>query len=91
MLEDKLLQLACAKILTAIHEENFMDFSWGYRKGRGGQEASQKLENDLHRGRYGWVVEADIKGFFTNLDHDWMIKMLEERVGDQPFLRLIRK
>jgi RNA-directed DNA polymerase len=90
-LEDKLLQLACAKILGSIHEEDFMDFSWGYRKGRGGREASRRLADDLHRGRYGWVVEADIKGFFDHLDHDWMIKMLERRVEDRAFLRLVRK
>jgi group II intron reverse transcriptase/maturase len=90
-LEDKLLQLACAKVLDAIHEEDFMEFSWGYRKGRGGREASRKLANDLHGGRYGWVVEADIKGFFDHLDHDWMLKMLERRVKDRAFLHLIRK
>ena len=90
-LEDKLLQLACTKILNAIHEEDFMDTSWGYRTGRGGREASRRLANDLHRGKYGWVVEADIQGFFDHLDHDWMMKMLERRVGDRAFLRLIRK
>lgn len=90
-LEDKLLQLACAKVLGAIHEEDFMDFSWGYRKGRGGREAGRRLANDLYRGWYGWVVEADIKGFFDHLDHDWMMKMLGRRVEDRAFLRLIRK
>jgi len=91
VLEDKLLQLACAKILSAFYEEDFLESSWGYRKGRGPREASQVLENELHQGKYGWVVEADIKSFFDHIDHDWMIRMLEERVNDQAFLRLIRK
>lgn len=91
VLEDKLLQLAAAKILTAIFDGDFSDNSWGYRKGRGAREASRVLANTMFRGRYGWVVEADIKGFFTNLDHDWMVKMLNERVNDRRFVRLIQK
>jgi retron-type reverse transcriptase len=75
--EDKLLQLACAQILTAIFDGNFLDCSWGYRKGLGAREASRVLANSLYRGNYGWVVEADIKGFFDHLDHDWMVRMLE--------------
>ena len=47
--------------------------------------------DELHFGRYRWVVEADIKGFFDNIDHDWMMRMLEERIDDKPFLHLIRK
>ena len=90
-LEDKLLQLACTKLLDTIHEADFEDFSWGYRKGRGGREASQRLAEDLHYGNYNWVCEADIKGFFDHLDHDWMMKMLERRVEDRAFLRLIWK
>lgn len=91
VLEDKLLQLAVAKILTAIFDGDFSENSWGYRKGRGAREASRVLADTMFHGRFGWVVEADIKGFFTNLDHDWMVKMLEERVKDRPFIRLIRK
>ena len=91
VLEDKLVQLASAKILTAIFDGNFSENSWGYRKGRGAREASRVLAQTLSHGRFGWVVEADIKGFFTNLDHDWMVKMLEERVEDRAFIRLIQK
>lgn len=91
-LEDKLLQLACAKILGAIHEEDFLDCSWGYRPGRGAREAGRVLATELHSGgKYRWVVEADIQGFFNHLDHDWMERMLRERVEDRPFLGLIRK
>ena len=91
VLEDKLVQLASAKILTAIFDGDFSENSWGYRTGRGAREASRVLAQSLTHGRFGWVVEADIKGFFTNLDHDWMVKMLEERVEDRAFIRLIQK
>lgn len=89
--EDKLVQVAVAKILEAIYEEDFLDFSYGYRPKRSPQEAAKRLNKELHYGRYCWVVDADIKGFFDNIDHDWMIRMLEERIDDAPFLRLIRK
>jgi RNA-directed DNA polymerase len=89
--EDKLLQVAVAKILEAIYEADFLDCSYGYRPNRSPQEAAKRLNNELHYGRYCWVVDADIKGFFDNIDHDWMIRMLEERIDDAPFLRLIRK
>ncbi len=90
-LEDKLLQLAVSKILTAIYEEDFLNCSWGYRPGRGPREASRILADDLHRGNYGWVVEADISGFFDNVDHEWMLRMVKQRVDDQALLRLARK
>lgn len=90
-LEDKLLQLAVTKILTAVYEEDFLNCSWGYRPGRGPREASRVLSNDLHRGTYGWVVEADIRGFFDNIDHEWMLRMLEMRVDDKALLWLIKK
>lgn len=90
-LEDKLLQMASAKILTAIYEGDFSDCSWGYRNGRGAREASRVLAGELHCGKYGWIVEADIRGFFDHLNHDWMVRMLEERVKDRAFIRLIRK
>lgn len=89
--EDKLLQLAVAKILEAIYEQDFLKCSYGYRPSRGPQDAAYDLASALYCGRYGWIVEADIKGFFDNIDHDWMIKMLKERVDDEPFLQLISK
>lgn len=89
--EDKLVQVAVAKILEAIYEEDFLPCSYGYRPKRGPQDAATELNHALHYGKYCWVVEADIKGFFDNIDHQWMIEMLEERIDDQAFLRLIRK
>jgi RNA-directed DNA polymerase len=89
--EDKLLQLAVAKILEAIYEQDFLECSYGYRPNRSPHDAVRRLTDELQQGRYCWVVEADIKGFFDNIDHDWLIQMLEERIDDKAFLRLIRK
>jgi RNA-directed DNA polymerase len=90
-LEDKLLQLAVTKILSAIYEQDFFPFSYGYRPATGARKAVQDLTDELFRGNYNFLVEADIKGFFDNIDHDWMMKMLEKRISDGAILRLIKK
>jgi len=90
-LEDKIVQMAARRLLEAIFEAGFSDSSMGYRVGRGAREASQKLRNQLFLSRCHWAVEADIKGFFDNMDHDWLIRMLEQRVADRYYIRLIRK
>jgi len=89
--EDKLLQRAVVKILEAIYEKDFLRCSYGYRPNLGPQDAVRDLTRTLHFGRYHWVVEADIKGFFDNIDHNWLMRMLAERIDDKPFLHLIRK
>ncbi len=91
VLEDKLLQYAVKTVLEAIYEEDFMDYSFGYRPGRSAKEASGELAFRLQFGPFGWVVEADIKGFFDNINHEWMLKMLEKRVHDRAFVHLIGK
>jgi len=88
---DKLLQYACALILSAIYESDFLPFSHGYRRGKGPQRAALELSRSIHRGRFRWVVDADIKGFFDHLDHDWLMRMLALRIDDRRFLGLIRK
>jgi len=90
-LEDKLVQLACAKLLSAIYEQDFLDCSHGYRPGRGAKEAVIELARELQYGPYHHVVEADIRGFFDHMDHDWVIRMLRRRIDDRAFLGLIRK
>lgn len=90
-LEDKLLQLAVAKILSAIYEQDFLPFSYGYRPETGAQKAIRELTEELFRGKYNFLVEVDIKGFFDNINHDWMMRMLERRIGDGAILRLIKK
>jgi len=89
--EDKLLQLAVKRILEAIYEQEFLRCSYGYRPKVGALNAVDKLTVKLQFGRYNYVVEADIKGFFDNVDHDWMIRMLEERIDDRGLLWLIKK
>jgi RNA-directed DNA polymerase len=59
--------------------------------GRSPRNATQELGEALHDGKHRWVVEADIKGFFDHINHDWLIKMLEKRIADRSLIRLIRK
>jgi len=91
VLEDKLVQLACAKLLTAIYEQDFLSCSYGYRPGRGASDAVRELTYDLQFGVYGYVVEVDIRGFFDHMDHDWLLRMLSLRIDDRAFVHLIRK
>jgi RNA-directed DNA polymerase len=90
-LEDKLVQLACARLLTAIYEQDFLSCSYGYRLERSALDAVYDLTFDLQYGVYGYVVEADVKGFFDHMSHDWLLKRLGLRIDDRAFLRLIRK
>lgn len=89
--EDKLLQKGVAKILEAIFEQDFLGDSYGYRPQVGAKDAIRELTRELQFGRFSHIVEADIKAFFDTLDHKWLIRMLEERIKDKPFLRLIQK
>jgi RNA-directed DNA polymerase len=89
--EDKLLQLAVKRLVEAIYEEDFLPCSYGYRPRRGALEAVDQLTVKLQFGSYRYVVEADIKGFFDNISHEWLMRMLAERIDDQAILRLIKK
>ncbi len=91
VVEDKLLQLAVTRILEAIYEQDFLRCSYGYRPNKGALDAVDKLTVKLQFGRYNFVVEADIKGFFDNIDHDRLIELLSLRIADQSLLRLIKK
>ena len=89
--EDKLVQAACAKLMTAIYEQDFLESSYGYRPKRGAGDAVKDLTFDLQFGNYGYLVEADVQGFFDHLDHDTLLEMLSVRIDDRAFLGLIRK
>jgi len=89
--EDKLLQLAVKRILEAIYEQDFMRCSYGYRPEVGALNAVDKLTVKLQFGRYYFIVEADIKGYFENIDHEWLVRMLEERIDDRALIQLIEK
>ncbi len=90
-LEDKIVQAACAMLLSAIYEQDFLDCSYGYRPERGAGDAVKELTFELQFGCYGYLVEADIRSFFDKIDHDWLLKMLSQRIDDKAFLKLIRK
>lgn len=89
--EDKLLQCAVTRLLQAIYEQDFLPCSYGYRLGVGAQDAVTALTRELLFGRYGYLVEADIRGFFDHMAHPWIEKMLQERVDDGALLWLINK
>jgi group II intron reverse transcriptase/maturase len=89
--EDKLLQLAVKRLLEAIYEQDFLPCSYGYRPRVGARQAVDQLTVQLQFGGYHQVVEADIKSFFDNLSHEWLMRMLAERIDDQAILRLIKK
>jgi group II intron reverse transcriptase/maturase len=91
VLEDKIVQQAVRMILEPIWENDFADESIGYRPGRSPRAATQELGEALHDGKHRWVVEADIRGFFDHINHDWLEKMLEHRIADRSLIRIIRK
>jgi len=78
-------------LLEAIYEQDFLSCSYGYRPLVGARAAVDELRVKLQFGGYHHLVEADIKGFFDNLSHEWLMRMLAERINDEPFLRLIKK
>lgn len=90
-IRDKLLQGTCSRILESIYEPEFIETSYGYRRGRSTKKAIRCLSKELKFGKYNYVVEADIKGFFDNMNHEWLMKMLEHKISDKRFLRLIKK
>jgi RNA-directed DNA polymerase len=90
-LEDKLLQCAVTQILVAIYEADFLPCSYGYRPVWGPHDAVRALTDELFGGKYHFLVEADIKGFFDNLRHEELLRMLGERIQDGAWLGLIRK
>ena len=90
-LEDKLVQVCCARLLTSIYEQDFLPNSYGYRPGKSAKDAVSDLGFNLQYGSYGYAVEADIRGYFDRIDHDWLMQMLELRIDDAAFLGLIRQ
>lgn len=89
--EDKLVQGVMRKILDAIYEGKFMDFSYGFRKGRNCHQAIVAVNQTIMRKKINYVLDADIKGFFNNVDHKWLMKFLAHDIGDKNFLRYITR
>ncbi|WP_283242275.1 reverse transcriptase domain-containing protein [Pseudoalteromonas sp. NEC-BIFX-2020_002] len=87
--DDKLVQQGVSQILQSIWEADFLPNSYGYRPNKSAHQAVHSLALNLQFKGYGYIVEADIKGFFNNLDHDWLMKMLKQRIDDKAMLSLI--
>ena len=90
-LEDKIVQGAVVEILNAIYEADFLGFSYGFRPGRGAHQALDALATGIQQRKVNWVLDADIRGFFDNINHEWLLKFLQHRIADRRLLRLIGK
>ena len=91
VLEDKIVQRAVVEVLNAIYEIDFLGFSYGFRAQRSPHQALDSLAVGIWRKKVNWVLDADIRGFFDTLDHGWLVKFLEHRIGDRRVVRLIQK
>jgi group II intron reverse transcriptase/maturase len=91
VLEDKIVQRAVAMQLEAIYEQDFYDFSYGFRPGRNPHQALQELKEQCWKKNVNWIVDADVSGFFDSLDHKHLIDILRMRVSDGGIIRLIGK
>jgi len=90
-LEDKIVQQAVVTIRNEIYEVDFRGFSYGFRPGRSPHQALDALSVGIERKRVNWIVDADIRGFFDNMSHEWTIRFVQHRVADPRILRLIQK
>lgn len=90
-LDDKIVQQSVSQILQSIWEKDFLRNSYGYRPAKSAHQAVHSLNLNLQFGSYGYIVEADIKGFFDNMDHNWLLRMLEQRIEDKALLNLIKQ
>jgi len=89
--EDKLVEKAVAQLLEVVYEPKFLDFSYGFRPKRNCHQAIKKVYNEIQQKKVSYVVEADIRSFFDTLDHEWMIKFLENDIADKKFIDIIKK
>ena len=88
--EDRLVQSVMAGVLNDIYEERFLDCSYGFRPGRNAHQVVREINQTLMF-RANYVLEADIKGFFDNVNHDWLMKFLENDIADKTFLRYVKR
>jgi RNA-directed DNA polymerase len=90
-LEDKIVQCAVVEILNAIYEPMFVGYSYGFRPGRSQHDALDALAYAIGHTAVNWVLDVDVQAFFDTVDHEWLMRFLEYRIGDRRLLRLIRK
>jgi len=88
-LEDKIVERALVMVLEVIYEEEFKNFSYGFRPGRSQHRALDALYMGITRRKINWVLDADLSGYFDTIDHDWLVRMLEHRIADKRVVRYI--
>ena len=89
--EDKLVQGVMAKALNEVYEVRFLDCSYGFRPGRSAHDVVRYIDQTIMRCKVNYVLEADIKGFFDNVDHDWLMAFLAHDIQDKNFLRYVKR
>lgn len=89
--EDKIVQLAIKKIVEAIYEPKFLDCMYGFRPNKSCHNAIKALNHNIEKGKVSYIVDADIKGFFDNVNHKWLIKCIEQHIKDTNIIRLIKR
>jgi group II intron reverse transcriptase/maturase len=90
-LEDKIVQQAVSEVLSAIYEEDFYGFSYGFRPNKGCHDALDALYVAIEQKKINWVLDADIQRFFDSISHDWMLRFLGRRIADKRVLRIVAK
>src|SRR4051795_5984411 len=90
-LEDKIVQRATAAVLSAIYEEDFLGFSYGFRPGRSQHDALDALIVGISSRKVNFILDADIRSFFTEVSQKWVVRFLEHRIGDKRVIRLVQK
>lgn len=87
--EDKLVQGVMANILNEVYEPRFLNCSYGFRPNRGAHDAIKEVNDLIMFRKVNFILDCDIKGFFDNVDHEWLMKFLEHDIADRNFLRYI--
>jgi RNA-directed DNA polymerase len=90
-LEDKIVQRATVEVLNAVYEEELLGFSYGFRPGRSQHNALDAVTVAIEQRKISWVLDADIRGFFDTINHDWMMRFVEHRIADRRVLRHVKK
>ena len=90
-LEDKLVQRAVVEVLNVVYEQDFLNFSYGFRPKRSQHQALDAVTAGIMTRKVGWVLDADLRAFFDTLSHEWLVKFVEHRISDQRIIRLIKK
>ena len=91
VLEDKIVQRALVEVLNGIYEADFLGFSYGFRPGRSPHDALNALYGAIMTRKVGWVLDADLRGYFDAIDHGWLVRFVEHRIADKRVVRQIKK